>query len=97
MTVDQAVVPHIAIHETDAFFVQSQCVSPLDDFDDEEKNATEQGIRFKRLIMDKTATSRAKDDSLPIDLGAKRVVFCTGKVRVSPISRDPPLRLPTPD
>jgi len=57
-----------------------KCVSPLDDFDDEEKNATEQGIRFKRLIMDKTATSRAKDDSLPIDLGAKRVVFCTGKV-----------------
>ena len=57
-----------------------KCVSPLDDFDDEEKSQTEQGIRFKRLIMDKTATSRAKDDSLPIEPNAKRGVFCTGKV-----------------
>ena len=27
-----------------------------------------------------SATSRAKDDSLPIEPNAKRVVFCTGKV-----------------
>ena len=50
------------------------------DFDDEEQSQTEQGIRFKRLIMDKTATSRAKDHTLPIEPDAKRVVFCTGKV-----------------
>jgi 2-oxoglutarate dehydrogenase E1 component len=30
--------------------------------------------------MDKSATSRAKDDTLPIEPNAKRVVFCTGKV-----------------
>ena len=53
---------------------------PLSDFDDEEMSQTEQGIRFKRLIMDKTATSRAKDDSLPVERDVKRVVFCTGKV-----------------
>ena len=57
-----------------------KCVSPLSDFDDEETSQTEQGIRFKRLIMDKTATSRAKDHTLPIEPDAKRVVFCTGKV-----------------
>ena len=57
-----------------------KCVSPLSDFDDEEMSQTEQGIRFKRLIMDKTATSRAKDDTLPIERDVRRVVFCTGKV-----------------
>jgi 2-oxoglutarate dehydrogenase E1 component len=56
-----------------------KCVSPLSDFDDEEASQTEQGIRFKRLIMDKTATSRNKVDP-PLEPNAKRVVFCTGKV-----------------
>ena len=51
-----------------------------DDFIDEEMSQTEQGHRFKRLIMDKSAASRAEDDSLPVERDVKRVVFCTGKV-----------------
>ena len=56
-----------------------KCVSPLSDFDDEEASQTEQGIRFKRLIMDKSAKSRNKVDP-GVEPDAKRVVFCTGKV-----------------
>lgn len=55
-----------------------KCVSPLSDFDDEEASQIEQGIRFKRLIMDKTAKSRDKDP--PVETDAKRVVFCSGKI-----------------
>ena len=55
-----------------------KCVSPLTDFDDEVSSETEQGIRFKRLIMDKSATSR--DPNPPVESDVKRVVFCTGKI-----------------
>jgi 2-oxoglutarate dehydrogenase E1 component len=56
-----------------------KCVSPLSDFDDKEETQMEQGVRFKRLIMDKSATSRDKVNT-PVENSAKRVVFCTGKV-----------------
>jgi 2-oxoglutarate dehydrogenase E1 component len=55
-----------------------KCISPLSDFDDEEISHMEQGIRFKRLIMDKTAESR--DLNAPVEDHAARLVFCSGKI-----------------
>ncbi len=37
-----------------------------------------EGVRFKRLIMDESATDRSPNP--PEDASKKRVVFCTGKV-----------------
>jgi 2-oxoglutarate dehydrogenase E1 component len=37
-----------------------------------------EGVRFKRLIMDESATDRSPNP--PEDPSKKRVVFCTGKV-----------------
>ena len=42
-----------------------------------------QGVRFKRLIMDESATDRSPHP--PQDPEVKRAVFCSGKVR-SPLS-----------
>ena len=37
-----------------------------------------EGVRFKRLIMDESATDRSPNP--PEDPSKKRVIFCTGKV-----------------
>lgn len=37
-----------------------------------------QGVRFKRLIMDESATDRSPNP--PQEHGFKRLVFCSGKV-----------------
>jgi 2-oxoglutarate dehydrogenase E1 component len=55
-----------------------QCKSRLAEFDDEAEDALIQGVRFKRLIMDESATSRAPNP--PPEPGFKRVVFCSGKI-----------------
>ena len=41
-------------------------------------------MRFKRVIMDASATDRSPNP--PVEEGFKRVVFCTGKVGLDPIS-----------
>jgi len=51
--------------------------STLDEFDDIEPNDM-QGSRFRRLIMDDSASSREMDP--PPELGFKKVVFCSGKI-----------------
>ena len=38
-----------------------------------------QGVRFKRLIMDESASDRSPQP--PAEEGFKRLVFCSGKVR----------------
>jgi len=55
-----------------------KAVSKLDEFDNSDANDSLQGVRFKRLIMDKSSTSRSLDP--PIEDKVKRVVFCSGKV-----------------
>ena len=55
-----------------------KAVSSLDEFDNSDANDSLQGIRFKRLIMDKTSTSREMEP--PVEPDVERVVFCSGKV-----------------
>ena len=38
-----------------------------------------EGVRFKRLIMDESASDRSPHP--PEDASKKRLIFCTGKVR----------------
>ena len=52
--------------------------SPLYEFDDIPDEEGIQGVRFKRLIMDKSSTSRAMHP--PQQESFKRIVFCSGKV-----------------
>lgn len=54
-----------------------KCRSPITDFDDRDSDM--QGVRFRRLIMDKHASSRKLN---PNEVGehVKRLVFCQGKV-----------------
>ena len=56
--------------------------SPLKEFDDIPDDKGIQGVRFKRLIMDTSATDRSPHP--PEEPGFKRVVFCSGKVREVP-------------
>jgi hypothetical protein len=42
-----------------------------------------EGVRFKRLIMDESATDRSPNP--PEDPSKKRVIFCTGKVRAGAV------------
>ena len=55
-----------------------KAVSNLDEFDNSDANDSLQGIRFKRMIMDKTSTSRSMDP--PVEDKVERVIFCSGKV-----------------
>lgn len=55
-----------------------KAVSNLDEFDNSDDNDSLQGIRFKRMIMDKTSTSRSMDP--PVEDKVERVIFCSGKV-----------------
>lgn len=55
-----------------------KAVSKLNEFDNSDENDSLQGIRFKRLIMDKTSTSRSLDP--PLQPEVDRVIFCSGKV-----------------
>jgi 2-oxoglutarate dehydrogenase E1 component len=52
--------------------------SPLSDFDEKADDVGIQGVRFKRLIMDETATDRSPNP--PVESDVKRVVMCSGKV-----------------
>jgi len=52
--------------------------SPLFEFDDLPDDANIQGVRFKRLIMDKSSTDRSP--SPPVQDAVKRLVLCTGKI-----------------
>lgn len=54
-----------------------QCRSPLNEFDDKEDEM--QGVRFRRLIMDKTASDRNVEPE-PVEPNVKRLVLCQGKV-----------------
>lgn len=52
--------------------------SPLAEFDDDPEDQSIKGARFKRLIMDDSATDRSPNP--PVDASKKRVVMCSGKV-----------------
>jgi 2-oxoglutarate dehydrogenase E1 component len=54
-----------------------QCRSPLNEFDDKEDEM--QGVRFRRLIMDKTASDRNVEPE-PVEPNVRRLVLCQGKV-----------------
>eukprot|EP01024_Parvocaulis_polyphysoides_P044471 TRINITY_DN40_c0_g2_i3.p1 TRINITY_DN40_c0_g2~~TRINITY_DN40_c0_g2_i3.p1 ORF type:complete len:457 (+),score=54.58 TRINITY_DN40_c0_g2_i3:206-1372(+) len=55
-----------------------QCKSFLWEFDDKPDEPLIKGVRFKRLIMDKSSTDRSPNP--PLQEGIKRVIFCSGKV-----------------
>jgi 2-oxoglutarate dehydrogenase E1 component len=55
-----------------------KAVSDISEFDNSDDNDSLQGVRFKRLIMDKTSKSRSMDS--PAENEVERVIFCSGKV-----------------
>ena len=52
--------------------------SPITEFDDVDEAGEVIGIRFKRLIMDKSQTDRSPYP--PVEEGVKRLVLCSGKI-----------------
>ena len=56
----------------------TKAVSDISEFDNSDDNDSLQGVRFKRLIMDKTSKSRSMDS--PAENEVERVIFCSGKV-----------------
>ena len=55
-----------------------KAVSDISEFDNSDDNDSLQGVRFKRLIMDKTSKSRSMDS--PAENEVERVIFCFGMV-----------------
>ena len=55
-----------------------KAVHDISEFDNSDDNDSLQGVRFKRLIMDKTSKSRSMDS--PAENEVERVIFCSGKV-----------------
>ena len=55
-----------------------KAVSDISEFDNSDDNDSLQGVRFKRLIMDKTSKSRSMGS--PAENEVERVIFCSGKV-----------------
>lgn len=54
------------------------CKSPLAEFDEVPDDKGIIGVRFKRLIMDESATDRSPNP--PVEEGVQRLIMCSGKV-----------------
>ncbi|KAG1659263.1 hypothetical protein FOA52_008192, partial [Chlamydomonas sp. UWO 241] len=55
--------------------------SGLYEFDDKADDAGIEGVRFKRIIMDDTGLMpKSRAPRPPVELEAKRVLFCSGKL-----------------